>query len=64
MVLANKLQMLSKAIREIGLGGMLFDIGKKSVHLDIMRMPQQKKFLHPDQRVTPRSPNKEAAASA
>ncbi len=40
MVLANKLQMLSKAIREIGLGGMLFDIGEKSVHLDIMRMPQ------------------------
>jgi HD-GYP domain-containing protein (c-di-GMP phosphodiesterase class II) len=36
MALANKLQMKPEAVREIGLGGMLFDIGKKSVPYDII----------------------------
>ena len=36
MALANKLQMQPEAVREIGLGGMLFDIGKKSVPYEII----------------------------
>ena len=36
MALANKLQMNPEAVREIGLGGMLFDIGKKSIPYEII----------------------------
>ena len=36
MALANKLQMTPDAIHEIGLGGMLFDIGKKDIPYDIL----------------------------
>ncbi len=36
MALAEKLQMNPEAVREIGLGGMLFDIGKKSVPYEVI----------------------------
>ena len=36
MALANKLQMKPEAVREIGLGGMLFDIGKKSIPYEVV----------------------------
>lgn len=36
MALGNKLQMKAEAVREIGLGGMLFDIGKKSIPYEII----------------------------
>jgi HD-GYP domain-containing protein (c-di-GMP phosphodiesterase class II) len=36
MALANNLQMKPEAVREIGLGGMLFDVGKKSVPYEII----------------------------
>lgn len=36
MALANKLKMKPEAVREIGLGGMLFSIGKKSVPYDVI----------------------------
>jgi len=36
MALANKLQMNADAVCEIGLGGMLFDIGKKSIPYEII----------------------------
>ena len=36
MALANNLKMKPEAVREIGLGGMLFDIGKKSVPYEIL----------------------------
>ena len=36
MAQANNLKMKPEAVREIGLGGMLFDIGKKSVPYEII----------------------------
>jgi len=36
MALANKLKMKPEAVREIGLGGMLFSIGKKSIPYDVI----------------------------
>jgi HD-GYP domain-containing protein (c-di-GMP phosphodiesterase class II) len=36
MALANKLQMKPDTIHEIGLGGMLFDIGKKDISYDVL----------------------------
>ncbi len=36
MALANKLKMKPEAVREIGLGGMLFDIGKKSISYELI----------------------------
>ena len=54
MALANKLQMKPEAIREIGLGGMLFDVGKKSIPFEIVMKegklePQEFQFIrkHP-----------------
>ena len=37
MALANKLKMKPEAVREIGLGGMLFSIGKKSIPYEIIQ---------------------------
>ena len=37
MALATNLKMQPDAVREIGLGGMLFDIGKKSVPYEIIK---------------------------
>ncbi len=36
MALANKLKMKPEAVREIGLGGMLFSIGKKTIPYDVI----------------------------
>lgn len=36
MALANKLKMKPEAVREIGLGGMLFSIGRKSIPFEIL----------------------------
>jgi HD-GYP domain-containing protein (c-di-GMP phosphodiesterase class II) len=36
MALANKLKMKPEAVREIGLGGMLFSIGKKNIPYDVI----------------------------
>lgn len=36
MALANKLKMKPEAVREIGLGGMLFSIGKKTISYDVL----------------------------
>jgi len=36
MALANKLKMKPEAVREIGLGGMLFSVGKKSIPYDVI----------------------------
>ena len=36
MALANKLKMKAEAVREIGLGGMLFSIGKKAIPYDVI----------------------------
>ena len=54
LALANKLQMKPEAIREIGLGGMLFEVGKKSIPYEIIVKegklePQEFQFIrkHP-----------------
>ena len=46
MALAKKLQMTPEAIQEIGLGGMLFDVGKKAIPYEIVMKEGE---LEPDE---------------